>query len=147
MAAVLGLTMAIPGTVFAQNGDQYPDDQNQDQYSKPSPNVPVQDDQDAVEQEAPDQGPAYQPYDQRQQSPAIDQRPLGQGSYDQRGYDQGPNSRGPMDPSLNNDADSNNPSYNTPAPVEDKGVARVSLIKGDVSTQRGDSGGWSAAVG
>jgi hypothetical protein len=141
IAAVLGLTMAIPGAVFAQNGDQYPDDQNQNQYSKPSPNVPVQDDQDAVEQEAPDQGPAYQPYDQRQQSPAVDQR-----SYDRGPSDQGPSSRGPMDPSLNNDSDLNNPSYNTPAPVEDKGVARVSLIKGDVSTQRGDSGGWSAAV-
>src|SRR6202790_697495 len=156
MAAVLGLTMAIPGAVFAQNGDQYPDDQNQGQYAKPSPNVPVQDEQDAVEQEAPDQGPAYQPYDQRQQSPAIDQRPLDQGPHDQRAYDkrsygqgpsdQGPSSRGPMDPSLGNDSDSNNPSYNTPAPVEDKGVARISLMKGDVSTQRGDSGGWSAAV-
>src|ERR1700692_3463791 len=147
MAAVLGLTMAIPGAVFAQNSDQYPDDQNQGQYAKPSPNVPVQDDQDAVEQEAPDQGPAYQPYDQRQQSPAVDQRPLDQGPYDQRSYDrvpsdQGPSGRGPMDPSLSNDSDSNNPSYNTPAPVEDKGVARVSLIKGAVSTQRGDSVGW-----
>ena len=28
----------------------------------------------------------------------------------------------------------------------DQGVARVSLIHGDVSTQRGDSGDWSAAV-
>ena len=28
----------------------------------------------------------------------------------------------------------------------DQGVARVSLMHGDVSTQRGDSGDWSAAV-
>ena len=33
------------------------------------------------------------------------------------------------------------------APVKtDQGVARVSLIHGDVSTQRGDSGDWSAAI-
>src|SRR5712691_438721 len=33
------------------------------------------------------------------------------------------------------------------APVEtDQGVARVSLMHGDVSTQRGDSGDWSAAT-
>jgi hypothetical protein len=34
---------------------------------------------------------------------------------------------------------------NAPAPVENNGVARVSMIHGDVSTQRGDSGDWSAA--
>jgi FecR protein len=155
VAAILGLTMAIPGAVFAQNGDQYPDDQGQDQYSKPSPNVPVQNDQE----EAPDQGPAYQPYDQRQndqrsndrqpmdeQPPSVNQREYDQRQYDQRPYDQGSSARGPMDPSLNNNDGSNDPSYNTPAPVENNGVARVSLIHGDVSTQRGDSGGWSAAV-
>ena len=140
--------MAIPSAIFAQNGDQYPDDQNQDQYSKPSPNVPVQDDQNSnYEDQAPDQGPAYQPYDQHDQrsNQTYDQR-----STDQRSYDQGSSARGPMDPSLNNSPNnndsSNNPSYNTPAPVEDNGVARVSLIHGDVSTQRGDSGSWSAAV-
>jgi len=133
--------MTIPGAVFAQNSDQYPDDQNQDQYSKPSPNVPVQDDQnsDSVDQ-APDQGPAYQPYDQRPN------QTYDQGSTDQHSYDQGSSARGPMDPSLNSNDASNTPSYNTPAPVENNGVARVSLIHGDVSTQRGDSGSWSAAV-
>ena len=38
--------MTIPAAVMAQN--QYPDDQSQDQYSKPSPNVAMQDEQDAV---------------------------------------------------------------------------------------------------
>ena len=37
------------------------------------------------------------------------------------------------------------PSGEAPAKT-DQGVARVSLIHGDVSTQRGDSGDWSAAV-
>jgi len=37
------------------------------------------------------------------------------------------------------------PSGEAPART-DQGVARVSLIHGDVSTQRGDSGDWSAAV-
>jgi uncharacterized protein DUF6600/FecR-like protein len=32
------------------------------------------------------------------------------------------------------------------APAETNGVARVSLIHGDVSTQRGDNGAWSAAA-
>ncbi len=50
-----------------------------------------------------------------------------------------------MDPG-SNDAGSGDQSYNTPAPQEKNGVARVSLIHGDVSTQRGDSGAWSAAV-
>jgi len=58
---------------------------------------------------------------------------------------QGSMSQGPMDPG-SNDAGSGDQSYNTPAPQEKNGVARVSLIHGDVSTQRGDSGAWSAAV-
>ncbi len=37
------------------------------------------------------------------------------------------------------------PSGEAPAKT-DQGVARISLIHGDVSTQRGDSGDWSAAV-
>ncbi len=50
-----------------------------------------------------------------------------------------------MDPG-SNDGDANTPSYNTPAPEEKNGVARVSLIHGDVSTQRGDNSAWSAAA-
>jgi len=54
-------------------------------------------------------------------------------------------SQGPMDPG-SNDTGSPDQTYNTPAPQEKNGVARISLIHGDVSTQRGDSGAWSAAV-
>jgi hypothetical protein len=41
IAAILGLTMTLPAAIMAQN--PYPDDQSQDQdqYSKPSPNVPI----------------------------------------------------------------------------------------------------------
>ena len=49
-------------------------------------------------------------------------------------------------PSSNSDSNSNDQSYNTSAPAETNGVARVSLIHGDVSTQRGDNDAWSAAV-
>src|SRR6202007_2685330 len=44
------------------------------------------------------------------------------------------------------------PPADTSAPVDessaqsDQGVARISMIHGDVSTQRGDSGDWSAAT-
>jgi hypothetical protein len=43
------------------------------------------------------------------------------------------------------DAQPGGPSGEAPA-TTDKGVARLSLIHGDVSTQRGDSGDWSAAA-
>jgi hypothetical protein len=192
IAAILGLTMTLPAAIMAQN--PYPDDpaQDQDQYSKPSPNVPMQDNQDEVDQNSTNQRqadqnddrPADRSYDQRTyQQRTYDQRPSDQGSsqtynqqsngsydrgssaqtydqrsYDQRGgdqqgygqpgYDQRSGSRGPMDPSLNNNNNDNYnpPSYNTPAPDENNGVARVSLMKGDVSTQRGDAGSWNAAV-
>ena len=65
---------------------------------------------------------------------------LGPGS-----MNQGSMSQGPMDPG-SNDTGSADQTYNTPAPQEKNGVARISLIHGDVSTQRGDSGAWSAAV-
>ena len=117
----LGLVMAIPGAVVAQNADaQNLDGQSSDQYSKPSPNVPMQSDQGSM-----DQGP-------------------NQGSMNQ-GSNQNSMSQGPMDPG-SNDQDANTPSYNTPAPEEKNGVARVSLIHGDVSTQRGDNSSWSAAA-
>ena len=52
------------------------------------------------------------------------------------------------DQGANSDSNSisNDQSYNTSAPAETNGVARVSLIHGDVSTQRGDNGAWSAAA-
>ena len=128
MAALLGLglTMAIPGAVIAQSQAQNQDDQAQDQDSKPSPNIPMQgqpmqgpNDQSSMNQGPNDQGP----------------NPNDQGSMDQAQAGS-PNAAGP----------GNSPSYNTPAPEEKNGVARISLIHGDVSTQRGDAKDWSAAA-
>ena len=107
----LGLTMAIPGAVIAQN----PDDQTPDQYSKPSAGI---------------------------QAEATIQGPNDQGSMDQDAIDQGSMDQGSMDQG------STQPGYNdqgsiqsSSAPTDtNSGVARVSLIHGDVSTQRGNAG-------
>jgi len=118
IAALLGLMIAIPGAVVAQNSD----DQVPDQDSKPSPNI----------QAAPMPGP-------------NDQGATDQGSADQDSMGQGSMNQGPAQPGAN-DTGAGEPSYNTPAPEEKNGVARISLIHGDVSTQRGDSKDWSAAA-
>src|ERR1019366_4818300 len=60
---------------------------------------------------------------------------------DQGSMDQGQG--GPMDPGPN---EPGAPSSSAPAPEGKNGVARISLIHGDVSTQRGDSKDWSAAA-
>src|SRR6267378_4665658 len=113
----LGLTMAIPGAVIAQN----PDDQAPDQYSKPSAGIQAQ----MTIQGPNDQGSADQD--------AIDQGSIDQGSKNQGSTQPGYNDQGSIQSSS--------------APVEtNSGVARVSLIHGDVSTQRGNAGDWSAAA-
>jgi hypothetical protein len=122
------MTMALPGLVIAQNmSDSNSNDPMLDQNSKPSPNI---------------QAPMAGPNDQA----AVDQNSMNQDSAEQdlnapnssqNSMDQGPNA--------GNDAGSE-PSYNTSAPDEKNGVARISLMKGDVSTQRGDSSTWSAAA-
>jgi hypothetical protein len=124
IAALLGLMIAIPGAVSAQNAAQNSDDQAPDQYSKPSAGIQMQ-----------------SPADQG----SMDQDSMNQGSMNQGSTNQDSMSQGPMDPG-SNDPNSGNQSYNTPAPEEKNGVARVSLIHGDVSTQRGDNSAWSAAA-
>jgi FecR protein len=57
-------------------------------------------------------------------------------------YQGGPNAQGGPDSA---EAQPGGPSGEAPAKV-DQGVARISMIHGDVSTQRGDSGTWSAAT-
>src|SRR4051812_11027570 len=69
------------------------------------------------------QGPESQPYD----------------AQDEASNDAQPNDAQPTE------AQPGGPSGEAPA-ATDQGVARVSLIHGDVSTQRGDSGDWSAAT-
>jgi hypothetical protein len=83
--------------------------------------------------------------------------PPGYDAQPHRPYDAGRNDMGrapqmqpEADPNAENDpnvpeAEPGGPSGEGPATV-DKGVGRVSLIHGDVSTQRGDSGTFSAAV-
>ncbi len=133
IAALLGLMIAIPGAVVAQNSD----DQVPDQDAKPSPNIqaapmPGPNDQGATDQGSADQGSA-------------DQDSMGQGSMGQGSNGPGSINQGPAQPG-SNEAGAGNQTYNTPAPEEKNGVARISLIHGDVSTQRGDSKDWSAAA-
>jgi hypothetical protein len=114
IAALLGLTIAIPGVASAQNAD----DQTLNQDSKPSA--------------------AIQPQG------SNDQDSMDQGSNDQGSMNQNQMNQGPTQPGSNNSG--SDQTYNTPAPEEKNGVARVSLIHGDVSTQRGDNNTWSAAT-
>lgn len=86
-------------------------------------------------------GPSEQPsapmemgrqYPQPNQPPPLDQRPpAGQ---------QAPNAQPPMP-----EGQPNGPSGEAPAQTN-QGVGRISMIHGDVSTQRGDSSDWSAAI-
>src|ERR1035437_5202766 len=96
---------------------QTSDDQVPDQYSKPSEGIPMQ-------------GRNYQA--------SMEQGPKGPGSNDQVSMNKGPTELGSNDQGYG--------SQTASAPAETNGVARVSLIHGDVSTQRGDNGAWSAAA-
>jgi len=51
----------------------------------------------------------------------------------------------PGQPPMEGEAQPGGPSGEGPAKI-DQGVGRISMIHGDVSTQRGDSGNWSAAI-
>ena len=136
IAAILGFMMAIPGAVIAQA----PDNQSQDPNAKPSPNIqaPAPSNQDPANQYPANQGPADQDQaDQDTMNPNSDQGSPNQVSPNQGSMDSSP-AGGPNDPGMS--------SSTAPAPDEKNGVARVSLIHGDVSTQRGDSGAWSAAA-
>src|SRR5450755_3040559 len=128
IAGLLGMMMAIPGAVIAQAPEEQPPYQD----TKPSPNVqmPGPSDQSSMDQDAMDQD-------------AIDQGSTDRGPAEQGAMDQGSNQPPAGGP---NDPNSSAPVSNAPAPEEKNGVARISLLKGDVSTQRGDSKDWSAAA-
>ncbi|MGA9505886.1 MAG: FecR family protein, partial [Terriglobales bacterium] len=140
ITALLGLMIAIPGVVFAQNAD----DQGTDPMSKPSPIIqapaPGPSDQGSVDQDSMDQDSM----NQDSMNQGSNQGSNNQGPNNQGSINQGPTNQGPMDPGPN--GGSGVPSSNAPAPVENNGVARISLIHGDVSTQRGDTSSWSAAA-
>src|SRR5271154_2227825 len=134
IAALLGLMIAIPGAVVAQNQN----DQAPDQNAKPSPNI-----------QAPAPAPMPGPNDQDHDSSMDQNQGQGQGAVDQGSMNQGSMNQaptgGPNGPDSGN-AGPGSPTSSAPAPEEKNGVARISLIHGDVSTQRGDSRDWSAAV-
>ena len=166
VALIVGLLFAVTGTVSAQNPDlsqnpaPSPDLQSQDQ---PPDQGQVQDpnsDQDQDEDTMQDQGS-----DQPVNPPTLGPRPDSRSEEDK--YGRPPMSEQPPKPSPNvgpyEGPNGANPSYgrpnyggpnaepgygdtgNTNETSESNGVGRVSLIHGDVSTQRGDSGDWSAA--
>jgi len=134
-AVILGLTMAIPGAVIGIAQGQ--NDQAPYSDSKPSPNIQMQTPGDqGMDQDITDQDSGL---DQDLSNQPPSNPPTNQSSVN-RAPSAGPNDPG----SYNSGSDA--PSYNTPAPAENNGVARISLIHGDVSTQRGDSKDWSAAA-
>src|SRR5258708_15577054 len=74
---------------------------------------------------------------------SMDQDSIAQGSVDQDSTNQGATNLDSTQPAYN---DQDSSVQSSSAPVENAGVARVSLIHGDVSTQRCSAGGWSAAA-
>lgn len=88
-------------------------------------------------------GPSEQPSAPMEMGQGQDQssgaQPMDSQSPDAQGPDMNESDTQPTE------AQPGGPSGEAPART-DQGVARVSLIHGDVSTQRGDSGDWSAAV-
>jgi hypothetical protein len=100
---------------------------------------------------APQQGPDAQPPAQPS-AQAPDMQPSDAQAGDQPNNAQPDNSQPNAQPDNGQPSDAQpteaqpgGPTGEAPA-TTDKGVARLSLIHGDVSTQRGDSGDWSAAA-
>ncbi len=88
-------------------------------------------------------GQSFPPAD-NQADQAVDNSPVDIQSNDTQGNDTQPNDIQSND-AQPTEAQPGGPSGEGPA-ASDQGVARISLIHNDVSTQRGDSGDWSAAV-
>ena len=115
------LTLALAG-VFAVSAQGQTTDEGSGPSEQPSAPMEMGQPQSAPPSDAPPPPPG-------QQSPSGQSPQLG------------PGQTPPMEPP----AQPGEPSGEGPARV-DQGVGRVSMIHGDVSTQRGDSGTWSAAV-
>ena len=120
---VLALSGALSIRALAQTTQETPAPSDQ-------PSAPME-----IGQTQPNQAQPGQP------QPGPNQPGEGQ---DQAGP-QGPTSEGQPADAQPTEAQPGGPSGEAPAKT-DQGVARVSLIHGDVSTQRGDSGDWSAAA-
>jgi len=91
-------------------------------------------------------GPSEQPSAPMEMGQPQSVPPSPPGQPDQAGPPPQPGQPQPgQPPQLGEEAQPGGPSGEGPARV-DQGVGRISMIHGDVSTQRGDSGTWSAAV-
>jgi len=91
-------------------------------------------------------GPSEQPSAPMEMGQPQSVPPPPPGQPDQAGPPPQPGQPQPgQPPQLGEEAQPGGPSGEGPARV-DQGVGRISMIHGDVSTQRGDSGTWSAAV-
>ena len=158
-ALIAILIFAVPGVVLAQNPDL---------SQNPSPDqATVPQDQGQYQDQDQDSGPLLS--DGTRGSAQNDQQQYDQGQYNQDQGDQNqrpPMSELPPKPSPNGPA-MQGPNMQGPPPgpngsqggpyqggpyndqsnqnSANNGVARLSLIHGDVSTRRGDSGEWSAA--
>ena len=164
------------GSVIAQDSQNAPSAQGQmqvpDQAPAPDPmqdqGVPQDQDQGVMQDQDQDQPPApsghgsAQQQDENQRPPMTElPPPPSKPSPNIQGpYGSGPQNPNYPDPNYGNPPYGNPPynrgygsgSYgksgfgNSNESSSNNGVGRVSLIHGDVSTQRGDSGDWSAAV-
>jgi FecR protein len=151
-ALIAVLTLAVPGAVMAQNPDltqnpspdqatmpsqdqgQY-QDQNQDQDMRSAPNESMGAPQNGVPQYNDQNGQNERP-PMSEEPPPLKPSPniMGPGPSGPPPSMGGPS----MGPGAGGQGDLNQTSSNN-------GVARVSMIHGDVSTRRGDAGEWSAA--
>src|SRR4051795_468161 len=88
-------------------------------------------------------GPSEQPSAPMEMGQSSDQQEMN--SQDMNSQDQDTLADIQPEEAQPTDAQPGGPSGEAPA-RSDQGVARLSLIHGDISTQRGDSGDWSAAT-
>jgi len=91
------------------------------------------------------QGPSEQPSAPMEVGTPQPQQPPQAGPPPQPGPPQPGQPQAGPPPQMGEEPQPGGPSGEGPART-DKGVGRVSMIHGDVSTQRGDSGTWSAAI-
>ena len=148
------IIFAVPGAIIAQNPDL---------SQNPTPDQATVPSQDQGQDQDQDNGPLLSDGTRGSaQSAQDDQGQYNQGQNDQSGRPpmselpppikpspngpamQGPNMQGPP-PGPNGPGGPYNDQGNQNQNSSNYGVARLSLIHGDVSTRRGDSGEWSAA--
>jgi hypothetical protein len=126
ITAIIGVLFVVPMGVSAQRSDS----QATDRDSQVAPGVQASEPEESAGQQSPEQVSTNQE-STAESAPTASSLNLNSGN---PGQNPGETSG------------SSQESYSTPAPEETNGVARISQIHGDVSTQRGESGSWSAAA-